>query len=158
MSPTKDQLPGPTATVMLREITKETLQGILQLNVAEPQKHFVAANAVSIAQAYFEREKAWFRGIYADETPVGFLMLYDDPVTPEYFLWRFMIDARYQGCGFGKRALELLIDHVRSRPGASELSVSCVPGEGSPCPFYEKMGFQYTGSEEDGELIMRLVL
>jgi diamine N-acetyltransferase len=36
--------------------------------------------------------------------------------------------------------------------------VSCVPGDGSPCPFYEKMGFQYTGQEEDGELVMKLML
>lgn len=158
MSTPKEQWPGLSATVTLREITKETLQGIFQLSVAEQQKHFVATNAVSIAQAYFEREQAWFRGIYADETPVGFLMLYDDPVVCEYFLWRFMIDARYQGCGFGQRALDLLIDHVRSRPGARELGVSCVPGAGSPCPFYEKMGFQYTGSEEDGELVMKLIL
>ncbi|RIK27206.1 MAG: GNAT family N-acetyltransferase [Chloroflexi bacterium] len=158
MSTTRDQPPGPTATVTLREITKETLHSILRLSVAEHQKHYVATNAVSIAQAYFEREKAWFRAIYADETPVGFLMLYDDPVAAEYFLWRFMIDARYQGYGYGKRALKLLIDHVRSRPGARELGVSCVPGEGSPCPFYEKMGFQYTGAEDEGELVMKLLL
>jgi diamine N-acetyltransferase len=158
MSTTNEHLPASTAVVTLRELTKETLHGILRLNVSEQQKHFVASNAVSIAQAYFEHEKAWFRGIYAGETPVGFLMLYDDPVASEYFLWRFMIDARYQGCGFGKRALELLIDHVRSRPGARELGVSCVPGDGSPCPFYEAMGFQYTGSEDDGELVMKLML
>jgi diamine N-acetyltransferase len=158
MSPTSDQSPDPNAIVTLREITKETLHGILKLSVSEQQQDFVATNAVSIAQAYFERDTAWFRGIYADETPVGFLMLYDNPAASEYFLWRFMIDTCYQGRGFGKRAVELLIDHVRSRPGARELGVSCVPGDGSPCPFYEKMGFQYTGSEDDGELVMKLML
>ena len=46
--------------------------------------------------------------------------LSDDPETPEYFLWRFMIDARYQSLGFGRQALELVIDHVRTRPSATE--------------------------------------
>ncbi len=134
------------------------MRSICKLAVAPSQQHFVASNAVSIAQAYFERETAWFRAVYADETPVGFLMLEDDPTAQEYSLWRFMIDARFQGHGYGRRALELLIAHVRTRPGATELFTSCVPGDGSPCPFYERMGFVYTGEEDDGELVMRLAL
>ena len=101
---------------------------------------------------------AWFRAIYAGETPVGFLMLYDNPEKPVYFIWRLMIDARYQENGFGRRAVELLIEHVRSRPGAVELLVSHVPSPGNPGKFYEKMGFVYTGEEDDGEMIMRLEL
>ena len=69
-----------------------------------------------------------------------------------------MIDERFQGKGVGRRALELVIDHVRTRPGATALLTSIVPGDGSPGPFYEKMGFAYTGEEEDGELVMRLNL
>lgn len=146
------------AVVSLQEITKETLRPILNLNVSEDQTEFVAPNSVSIAQAHFEPEHAWFRAIYADETPVGFLMLYDDVEKPEYFLWRFMIDARYQKMGFGKRAVELLIAHVRTRPGAKQLLVSCVPGEGSPCPFYEYLGFEYTGEVDHGEKVLSLNL
>jgi len=149
---------SPAAAVTLREITKETVRVICNLQVAQHQTGFVAPNAISIAQAYFEREMAWFRAIYADETPIGFVMLEDDPVNEEYSLWRFMIDARYQGAGFGRRSLELVIAYVRTRPGAKALFTSCVPGIGSPCPFYEKMGFVYTGDEDDGELVMRLAL
>jgi len=146
------------AIVTLREISAETVRAICDLKVAPHQQHFVAPNAISIAQAYFERDNAWFRAVYADETPVGFLMLEDDPANVEYGLWRFMIDERYQGMGYGQAALELLIAHVRTRPGATELLTSCVPGEGSPCPFYQRMGFVYTGEEDDGELVMRLAL
>lgn len=146
------------ATVSLREVTADTVRAVCDLQVAEHQRHFVAPNAVSIAQAYFEQENAWFRAVYADETPVGFLMLDDDPANAEYYLWRFMIDERYQGLGYGRAALELLIAHVRTRPGASELFTSCVPGEGSPCPFYERLGYVYTGAVDDGELVMRLAL
>jgi diamine N-acetyltransferase len=149
--------PGCDAVIALRAITKETLHPILKLEVAERQKDFVASNAVSIAQAHFEPEAAWFRAIYADETPVGFVMVDDDPVNEEYGLWRFMIDQRYQGLSFGRRALQLVIDHIKTRPGAKEFFTSCVPGDGSPCPFYEKMGFVYTGEVDDGELVMRLV-
>ena len=146
---------GAASAVGLREVTKENLLAVLRLKVAPEQERFVAPNAVSIAQAYFDREIAWFRAIYADDTPVGFLMLEDCPESEHYFLWRFMIDARYQGLGFGARAMALLLDHLRTRPGGRELGVSCVPGEGNPGPFYEKLGFKYTGDVEDGELVMR---
>ncbi len=145
------------AVVSLREITADTLGAILKLKVKPGQEHFVADNATSIAQAHFE-PKAWFRAIYADETPVGFVMLFDDPEAPEYFLWRYMIDGRYQRMGFGRQALRLFIDHVRSRPGATELLSSYVPGDGSPRPFYAGLGFVETGKVDDGENVIRLAL
>lgn len=141
--------------VTLREVTKETLRDITRLRVSPAQERLVATNAESIAEAYFSPGVAWFRAIYADDTPAGFLMLEDDPAEGRYYLWRFMIDARYQRRGIGQRALELLFEHVRTRPGAKALYTSHVPGEGSPGPFYERMGFVYTGEEDGGELVMR---
>ena len=148
------------ATVTLREITAATVNAILKLKVAPTQEQFVANNAVSIAQAHFSKH-AWFRAIYADETPVGFLMLHDEPdgaEGPVYYLWRFMIDARYQKLGFGRQAIQLLFAHVRTRPNATELLLSYVPQAGGPQPFYESLGFVHTGREEHGELEMRLTL
>ena len=146
----------PSAVITLREITKGNLGDILNLQVKEEQEKFVASNAVSIAQAHFYPEIAWFRAIYADETPVGFVMLEDDSSNSKYSLWRFMIDVRFQRFGFGKRSLDLLIDHVKKLPGATTLYTSCVPGEGSPGAFYEKQGFVYTGDVDEGELVMKL--
>jgi diamine N-acetyltransferase len=146
------------ATVTLREITKENLREIFRLKVSAEQERFVAPNAVSIAQAYFDRDVAWFRAIYAGEMPVGFVMLHDEPAERKYYLWRFMVDQRYQGLGYGARALNQIIEYVRTRPGAHELLTSVVPGEGSPGPFYEKLGFTYTGDIDEGERVMRLSL
>ena len=154
-----DETPTITrnSTVSLREVTAETVRIICKLDVSEEQKHFVAPNAVSIAEAYFQ-PKAWFRAIYADETPVGFLMLYDDPEEPFYFLWRYMIDGRYQKMGFGKRAMDLLLEYVRTRPGARELRLSCHPGEDGPEPFYRHYGFALTGKMLENEAEMRIDL
>ena len=155
--PDPDDTPSPRSKVSLSEITADTVRTICDLSVREEQKQFVASNAVSIAQAYFSKY-AWFRAIYADDTPVGFLMLYDRPEKPEYYLWRLMIDARYQGMGFGHRALKLLIEHVKTRPNATELLTSVHVAEGGPQAFYERMGFKLTGDWEEGEAMMRLRL
>lgn len=155
--PPLPRMTAPTPDISLREITADTVRTICDLQVLPAQGAFVASNAISIAQAYFE-PKAWFRAIHADQTPVGFVMLSLDPALPEYCIWRFMIDARYQHLGYGTRALRLVIDHIRTLPRATEVLVSYVPAEGSPEPFYRKAGFIPTGQVIDGEVVLKLVL
>ena len=152
-----DTLTGHKDTVSLRKVTGENLKSVLNLGVTEEQEKFVASNARSIAEAYFA-DYAWFRAIYAGEKPVGFLMISDMPEKAEYYLWRFMIDAKYQGKGYGRKALELLIDYVRKRPNAKAFYTSHRKGKGSAEGFYLKMGFKHTGDVEHGEYLMKLEL
>ena len=141
----------------MRQVTRDTVRAICGLSVREEQQRFVAPNAVSIAQAYFT-DAAWFRAIYADDTPVGFAMIEDQPSKPEYYLWRFMIDQRFQSMGFGCAAMRLLVAHVRTRPGATEFLTSVVPERDGPKAFYESLGFVATGEMEEGELMLALPL
>jgi diamine N-acetyltransferase len=149
----------PDAEVTLREITAETVREICKLSdtLAPPRKYMVAPNAVSIAEAYFN-EHAWVRAIYADETPVGFLMLYDDSEEQEYFLWRLMVAGTLHSRGFGRRAIELLIEYVKTRPGAKVLETSCGQGPGSPEGFYRKLGFERNGKMLGPEVGLSLKL
>lgn len=140
--------------VTLRDITEHNLIEVMKLEVLEPQKKCVAPNSVSIAQAHYSKT-AWFKGIYLKEQPVGFVMLDLDEEKPEYFLWRFMIDSRYQGKGYGKEAIEMVIDYVKTLPNAQELLTSCVPGDEGPKAFYEKLGFIATGELIDDEVLLR---
>jgi diamine N-acetyltransferase len=116
------------------------------------------SDAISLTEAHFEPDLPWFRAIYAGEVPVGFLMVEYDSADETYNLWRFMIDAQYQGLGYGRKTLELLFVHIKPQPGADVLYTHCVPAEGGSGPFYEKMGFVYTGEEEGGGLWMRRAL
>ena len=141
--------------IELREIGKHNLREVLRLKVAPEQEKFVAPNAVSIAQAYFDRDTAWFRAVQDGDTAVGFVMLEDKPDVPSYSLWRFMIDARHQRKGIGRQALALVFAHVKTRPGAKEILTSCVDAPGGPGPFYEGLGFAYTGEVDEGERVMR---
>ena len=156
MSDTDKDL-GRDATVSLREITAKTVGKVCALSatLTPPRSNFVAANAFSIAQAHFD-EHAWFRAVYADETPVGFIMISDKPDIPRYFLWRFMIAGDHHGKGFGRRAVELLVEHVKRRPEATELLVSCGQGEGSPEGFYQKIGFKHDGNMYGKEIGLTL--
>ena len=83
------------AVVTLQEVTRANLDDILCLAVTSEQENFIASNAVSIAEAHFYPEVTWFRAIYANEAPIGFVLLDDDPVKSFYAIWRFMTDVRF---------------------------------------------------------------
>lgn len=143
--------------VQLREVTRDNLRAVLKLSVSPEQEKFVASNAISIAEAHFD-PTAWFRAIYAGEIPVGFVMLAMVPADGMYYVWRFMIDRAQQRKGYGRRAMELVIEHVRREPNATRLLLSFVPGDDGPEPFYTRLGFKRTGEEEDGEVYAALTL
>lgn len=150
-------LPTPESVVTLRKITPESVNAILALSVRDSQRRLVASNERSIAQAHFE-ESAWFRAIFADEEPVGFVMLHDETLRAEpreqgyCFLWRMMVDQRFQGMGFGWRAMHLVIEHARTRPDVTRLLTSWHHGDGSAEGFYLKLGFSPTGVDGEGEM------
>lgn len=144
------------ADVTLRVITKETLRSVIGLKVRDDQQGLVAPNAVSVAEAHFE-EQAWFRAIYADDEAVGFIMLAHDAEEGVDFLWRMMIAEEAQGRGYGRQAMEVLIESTRrDRPQIEALVLSHLPFEGNAGPFYERMGFTYTGGKTGIEPLMRL--
>jgi diamine N-acetyltransferase len=144
------------ASTTLREITAETVRLVTALDVAPEQRGLVQPNAVSIAEAYFE-PKAWFRAIYCGEEPAGFVMVFRDRDERVFYIWRFMVDARYQGRGIGRRALELLLDEAKA-DGVTEVKLSVVPGDRGAMGFYERFGFRPTGVEEGGQAEMQLAL
>lgn len=151
----------PAAAVTLREITADTVRSVTRLSVTESQQGFVASNAVSLAQALFA-PAAWYRAIYFAEELVGFVMLEDGsllsppPLQPEVWLWRFMIDAKFQGRGIGRAALLQVIELVRNKGRFVSLKLSYVPGPGCPERFYLSLGFRPTGRVDEGENVMEL--
>ena len=144
---------GNPESITLGEVTKENLVRVLVLEVSPLQRHFVASNPVSLAQAHVNPQM-WCRVIAVEDVPVGFVMLEPEPDGKTLYIVRFMIDHRAQGRGFGARALDLVLAHAFAQPGIERVTLSYVPGDGSPQPFYTRAGFRETGEVEDGEIVM----
>ncbi|TYC01465.1 MAG: GNAT family N-acetyltransferase [Kosmotoga sp.] len=139
--------------IVFKEITADNLRDVIKLSdtLQENQKKAVATNAVSIAQAHYSKN-AWFRAIYHDSEPVGFIMLDYSPIekykdTKHAFLWRFMIGGNHQKKGYGKAALELLVEKLRNEK--CEKLVTSANEEFGPLEFYKKAGFVDTGEYID---------
>ena len=118
----------------LEKITCDNYYKICNLRVTKEQSGYVAANTMSLVHAYIALSQGEIKpfpfGIYLGKKPIGFVMIgYNgyadgDPefMKDSYFIWRFMIDRRYQGKGYGRRAFALAMDFVRTLPcGPAEL-------------------------------------
>jgi diamine N-acetyltransferase len=152
----------PVDGVSLRPIDDRNRAAVEALQVRPDQTEFVDGVRSSIEEAATYEKPPWYRAVYAGDIPVGFVMLADDDPTFRwrYYLWRMLIDARYQGRGFGRAALDHVVAYVRTRPGGDELvtSVANPDDERSPLAFYLRYGFVSTGEMYDHELLVRLDL
>jgi diamine N-acetyltransferase len=151
--------------VSLREITDQNREAVVALRVAASQEGYVSSVADSLEEAREIPEgHPWYRAIYANDHPVGFIMLSWN-VTPDppriigpWFLWKLLIDERHQGRGYGREAVQLVADIARDH-GASELLTSYAVGDGSPEPFYRHLGFVPTGQQDEkGEIVLAMDL
>lgn len=152
-------------TVTLRPITPGNRQAVENLRVLPEQENFVDDVRRSLAEAAAKPDaRPWHRSVYAGEVPVGFLMLADgvppgnSDIPWRYYLWRFLIDARFQGRGYGRAGLDQMVAYLRTKPDADLLVTSVVPGDGSPLNFYLRYGFEATGQMFDREQVLQLPL
>ena len=63
---------------------------------------------------------------------------------PYYYIWRFMIDKRFQGRGYGKEAFRQILDFIKTRPdGPSDyVLLSYGPANEIGKKLYASFGFE----------------
>jgi diamine N-acetyltransferase len=149
--------------VTLRTIDDGNREAVLALRVSPAQERFVSDVPGSLLEAEAEPGgRALFWAVYADEQPVGFVMISDEVDGPGYipqYLWKLLIDEHFQRRGYGTATLDLVSGYFRARPGVEVMWTSAGEGEGSPIPFYERYGFTRTGETVfDDEVLLRLQL
>ncbi|MDQ4079025.1 MAG: GNAT family N-acetyltransferase [Chloroflexota bacterium] len=157
-------------TVTLRPITSENWVRCIELTPTPEQqaRGFVAPNVLSLAQAYAE---PWWipYAIYADDTMVGLVMYGRWPESgipahhgaPEAgidYVLRMMIDHRYQGRGYGRAAMELLITRIAAQPSSHAIELDYDEDNEAAARLYTGLGFRPVRQMPDGAILARLVL
>lgn len=128
------------------------------LQVAESQKHYAANSAVLLARAYaYRKQRSRAFLICADETPVGMGLYYDLPDMGCYDFSQLFIDERYQGKGYGKEAVKMVLDVLKADGKYNKVVLCYIEGNEAAQKLYESFGFVET--DRDGEEIgMELLL
>lgn len=140
----------------LIDITKENWLHTVFLTTNENGKatiteRFVASNALSIVQSMFE--PGWIiKGIQVEDKLVGFTMYGFSEDHSKYEICRLMIDKIYQGNGYGKKAMQLIIEEMHKLGNCKEIYLSTEPENALAIKLYESLGFRATGEIIDDEV------
>jgi diamine N-acetyltransferase len=139
----------------LRATDFHNLDAVDALEVRPEQRHLVAENAYSIAQANLDPHGDC-RAAYHDDVPVGFVYTRTLNEGRLLYICRFMVDHRQQGRGFGRRLMLAVLESAFACPAIElvDLAVSREPESAEK--FYEKFGFISTGEEYRGGWRMEL--
>jgi diamine N-acetyltransferase len=146
-----------TPVVTLRDITADNWRTCAKLKVADSQQRFVASNAYSLAQSKYEPECVPL-GVYDGDMMVGFVMYREEDyvLSKLWFIDRLMVGHQYQGKGYGRAAMQTLIQRLKTIPGYTAILISFVPDNDAARRLYMSLGFEDTGEIEEGELVFRL--
>ncbi|MCB0061534.1 MAG: GNAT family N-acetyltransferase, partial [Caldilineaceae bacterium] len=119
-------------------------------------------NQFSLAQAYVER---WWQpyAILADDTMVGFVLYGCWPASGVsvyhtaaeagvHFILRYMIDARFQGRGYGRAGMAAVIAQIKRTAGAHKLAISYDASNPAMARLCQSVGFEPTGRLLDDEI------
>lgn len=145
--------------VNFRKITEDNFDTIIKMQRPEGE-HFVASNAVSLAQAWLYRENndVFPFAIYDDDNCVGFILLEEDMDDGRLDLWRIMLSPENEGKGYGTAAVVLMIQCARESGRYKRIGLLCGPDNHKARHIYDKLGFCPTGEICYGDVEMRLEL
>lgn len=142
------------SNLKLVEINEENFLQAFALRLEKGQEKFVSNPIRSLAQAYVYRDQCTPFGIYKEDVMVGYVMIIYDYDKEEYNIWHFMIDADYQGKGYGRESLKLCKEYIKKKPfGASNKIILCCEKENvNAMHLYRTFGFCETGNTCEDEI------
>ncbi len=148
----------------LHEISVKTIPGekwdtVANLSVHEHQCHFIETSAQCLDDAKNNAyNMKWnFYGIYEADTLIGFAMHGKDRILFYSQVWldRFMIDKNYQGKGYAKKSMELILSKMHEEYNCKKIFLSVCENNFLAIKLYESLGFKKTRFKDPkGERIM----
>ena len=131
----------------LISVTEDNWMDVASLSVKEEQKKYVAPAIGSLARGYVYRDcNAKIYAFENDGVIVGTALVReftDEPLG--YDLQQFMIDEKYQGKGYGSRALELILDELRKEGRYDHVELCVKKADTEAIRLYGKHGFADSG-------------
>ena len=172
--------------IHLEKVNWDNYEKVLKLKVTKEQENFVASNKASLIHAFLvssEGVPVHAFAIYKNKTIIGFIMFdYDNDWTGEeyeewlqsdeyksyegkyyYYIWRFMIDKKYQNKGYGRETIKQVLDLIKTFPDgkAEYVLLSYEPNNEVAKKLYASFGFVEHFNEymkEDDEITALLKL
>ena len=145
--------------VRLELVNKDNFDQVLDLEVAPKDQRRVASVEYSLAQAWLYRdsEDLFPYAVKSGQLTVGFLLLSYQPMENSYYIWRLLIDQKYQNQSFGKEVIRQVLQRARDDQQCHKVTVNYVIGNHKMRYILEKFGFQPVGLDGQ-EMKMELIV
>lgn len=146
--------------VRLERLTRDNWEKVITLAIADEQRRFLETPSVLYAFAEVQFHPTYTAyGVFDDETVVGFVIY--GCLPEDRFKWwipLLIIDLHYQGQGYGRAAMQLIISAVREQaPGCREIALSYKSDNQVAERLYLSLGFAKTDEiDERGQVTMRM--
>lgn len=113
---------------------------------------WLTSNAFSLLQCHYDQD--WdCRLLVDEETAVGFVFFGYWREEDRYLLCRYMIDVKYQGKGYGKAFLPLVIRMIRAQYGCRDVYTSVHDDNTHALHLYTSLGFERTEEMDADERV-----
>lgn len=144
--------------IRLEIVDEDNFDEVLAIQLARKDQRRVASVEYSLAQTWLYRDDRLLSpyAILSNQKVVGFLLL---SITPEntYFIWRLLIDQRYQNRGYGKEVIQWVLDRAKKDEKCQKIIASYVIGNHKMRYILDKFGFQTIGMVGNEIKMERLV-
>ncbi|HFI0786109.1 TPA: GNAT family N-acetyltransferase [Streptococcus suis] len=133
--------------IRLELVNKDNFDQVLDLEVAPKDQRRVASVEYSLAQAWLYRDSdiLFPYAVKSGQLTVGFLLLSYQHMENSYYIWRLLIDQKYQNQGFGKEVIRQVLQRARDDQQCHKVTVNYVIGNHKMRYILEKFGFQPVG-------------
>lgn len=141
----------------LEEITRDNWRQATFVTTDSERKcpldeEWVTSSAFSIVQSIYEPE--WQSRLIMDgDVAVGFVFYGWWSKKNAPLLCRYMIDIDYQGKGYGKAALPIVIDEMKNQYDAEEIYLTIEKENEKAVHLYTEFGFIPINESDEGEEI-----
>lgn len=144
----------------LTEIDESNFIDCFNLVVGDGQEQFVSHPIRSLAQAYVYRNQCTPFGIYSDDIMVGYVMVIYDYDEETYNIWHLMIDSGQQKKGYGRDAIQHVLEYIKTKPfgQSNTVLITCNPDNKIAYELYLQFGFRKTGRSDGDEVELNLEL
>lgn len=144
--------------IEFRAITEENFDEVIEMRNADGER-FVAPNSVSLAQCWLYRDNGdvFPAAIYADDKPVGFILLEEDMDEEKLMIWRMMLPQENCGKGYGTEAVRSIVELARESGKYKGVYLDCNRENFCAMHVYKKVGFEPTGDINYGDIEMAIL-
>jgi diamine N-acetyltransferase len=145
------------AAIEIEPVTSSNWRAVAKLGVNPEQERFVAPVLRYLALCAYGGLGWEPFAIHRGGELIGFVMSGAEEEDNSYWIGGFIIDSRHQRRGYGRRAMEILIERAREH-GSDTAALSYEPENVGAKALYADLGFMETGEMDGEEVVARLQL